>query len=234
MGIFDLLTGNKSEYYVTRSALDEAQDEEVSRGAVYKLVQNILDHGLDGKGPVKSAVEVAEDARDSTTSVEEAIDKVIRKGYIGGAAGGFATSLGGFITMPVALPVNVLEFYLQATRLVGAIAHLRGYDTEDPHIRTAILLALVGSDADAILNKAGVAVGTGAVTNLAMGQLPKPALMLVNKAVGFQLLKSVGEKGLSKLGRGIPLAGGLVGAGVDTYMMKQIADTARKEFPQLG
>ena len=234
MGIFDLLTGNKSEYYVTRSALDEAQDEEVSRGAVYKLVQNILDHGLDGKGPVKSAVEVAEDARDSTTSVEEAIDKVIRKGYIGGAAGGFATSLGGFITMPVALPVNVLEFYLQATRLVGAIAHLRGYDTEDPHIRTAILLALVGSDADAILSKAGVAVGTGAVTNLAMGQLPKPALMLVNKAVGFQLLKSVGEKGLSKLGRGIPLAGGLVGAGVDTYMMKQIADTARKEFPQIG
>ena len=234
MGIFDLLTGNKSEYYVTRSALDEAQDEEVSRGAVYKLVQNILDHGLDGKGPVKSAVEVAEDARDSTTSVEEAIDKVIRKGYFGGAAGGFATSLGGFITMPVALPVNVLEFYLQATRLVGAIAHLRGYDTEDPHIRTAILLALVGSDADAILSKAGVAVGTGAVTNLAMGQLPKPALMLVNKAVGFQLLKSVGEKGLSKLGRGIPLAGGLVGAGVDTYMMKQIADTARKEFPQIG
>ena len=234
MGIFDLLTGNKSEYYVTRSALDEAQDEEVSRGAVYKLVQSILDHGLDGKGPVKSAVEVAEDARDSTESVDDAIDKVIRKGYIGGAAGGFATSLGGFITMPVALPVNVLEFYLQATRLVGAIAHLRGYDTEDPHIRTAILLSLVGSDADAILSKAGVAVGTNQVSNLAMRQLPKPALMLVNKAVGFQLLKSVGEKGLSKLGRGIPLAGGLVGAGVDTYMMKQIADTARTEFPQLG
>ena len=234
MGIFDLLSGNKSEYYVTRSALDEAQDEEVSRGAVYKMVQNILDHGLDGKGPVKSAVEVAEDARDSTESVEDAIEKVIRKGYIGGAAGGFVTSLGGFVTMPVALPVNVLEFYLQATRLVGAIAHLRGYDTEDPHIRTAILLSLVGSDADAILSKAGVATGTGAVTHLAMGQLPKPALMLVNKAVGFQLLKSVGEKGLSKLGRGIPLAGGLVGAGVDTYMMKQIADTARKEFPHTG
>lgn len=234
MGIFDLLTGNKSEYYVTRSALDEAQDEDTDRGAVYKLVQNILDHGLDGTGPVKSAVEVAEDARDSTESLEEAIDKVIRKGYIGGAAGGFVTSLGGFVTMPVALPVNVLEFYLQATRLVGAIAHLRGYDTEDPHIRTAILLALVGSDADAILSKAGVATGTGAVTNLAMGQLPKPALMLVNKAVGFQLLKSVGEKGLSKLGRGIPLAGGFVGAGVDTYMMKKIADTAREEFPQIG
>ncbi len=234
MGIFDLLTGNKSEYYVTRSALDEAQDGDAERGAVYKLVQNILDHGLDGKGPVKSAVEVAEDARDSTESVEDAIEKVVRSGYIGGAAGGFVTSLGGFVTMPVALPVNVLEFYLQATRMVGAIAHLRGYDTEDPHIRTAILLALVGSDADAILSKAGVAVGTGAVSNLAMGQLPKPALMLVNKAVGFQLLKSVGEKGLSKLGRGIPLAGGLVGAGVDAYMMKQIADTARKEFPQIG
>jgi hypothetical protein len=30
--------------------------------------------------------------------------------------------VGGFITLPVALPVNVLEFYVQATRMVGAIA----------------------------------------------------------------------------------------------------------------
>lgn len=234
MGIFDLLSGNKSEYYVTRSALDEAQDDDDDRGAVYKLVQSILDHGLDGKGPVKAATEVAEEARDSTSSIEEAVDKVIRKSYIGGAAGGFLTSLGGFITMPVALPVNVLEFYLQATRMAGAVAHLRGYDTEDPKIRTAILLALVGSNAEEILSKAGVAVGGGVVSSLALARLPKPALMMVNKAVGFQLLKSIGEKSLSKLGRGVPLAGGLVGAGVDTYMMKQIASGARKEFPQTG
>jgi hypothetical protein len=38
---------------------------------------------------------------------------------------------------------------------------------------------------------------------------------------------------LSKLGRGVPLAGGVVGAALDGYLMKQIADHARREFPPL-
>ena len=36
-----------------------------------------------------------------------------------GAASGFVTSLGGFITVPVALPLNVLGFYLIATRMTA-------------------------------------------------------------------------------------------------------------------
>jgi hypothetical protein len=40
--------------------------------------------------------------------------------------------------MPVALPANVAEFYLIATRMVAAIADVRGYDVTDPQIRTAV------------------------------------------------------------------------------------------------
>ena len=56
------------------------------------------------------------------------------------AAGGFVTSVGGFITLPVALPANVLGFYLLATRMTAAVASLRGYDITrraDPHGRPA-------------------------------------------------------------------------------------------------
>ena len=71
--------------------------------------------------------------------------------------------------MPIALPANVLEFYVQATRMVGAIATLRGYDVQDPRIRTAVLLTLVGSKSDDVLKKAGMATGGGRVTSLALG-----------------------------------------------------------------
>ena len=37
--------------------------------------------------------------------------------------------------MPVAVPVNVAEFYVQATRMVGGIATLRGYDLAEPEVR---------------------------------------------------------------------------------------------------
>ena len=133
--------------------------------------------------------------------------------------------------MPVSLPVNVAEFYLQAVRMVGSIATLRGYDISEPRVRTAVLLTLVGSDADEVLKKAGMATGGSRVTSYALKGLPPAALMVVNKAVGFRLMRGVSEKVLSRFGRGIPLAGGLVGGGIDGYMMKKIADHAMKEFP---
>ena len=149
-----------------------------------------------------------------------------------GSIGGFLTGLGGFVTMPVSLPVNVAEFYLQAVRMVGGIATLRGHDIDDPRVRTAILLTLVGSDADAVLKKAGMtSAASGAVTSYALKGLPPAALMIVNKAVGFRLMRGVSEKLLSRFGRGLPVAGGLLGGGIDGFMMKKIADHAMKEFP---
>jgi hypothetical protein len=133
--------------------------------------------------------------------------------------------------LPVALPLNVLEFYTIATRMVGAIATLRGYDVSRPEIRSAVLLTLVGADADDLLRKAGV-IKTGRLSDLAAQRLPGPVLMVVNKAVGFRLLATVGKKGLSRFGRGVPLLGGLLGAGLDGLLLKTIADHARREFPQ--
>jgi hypothetical protein len=137
------------------------------------------------------------------------------------------------VTMPVALPANVVEFYVGATRMVAAIATLRGYDVTDAQVRTAVLLTLVGSDADEVLAKAGLTGGTGKVVALVGQQLPPAALLMVNKAIGFRLLRGLGEKAFARLGRGIPLAGGVVGGGIDVWMMKRIADHALTEFPQL-
>lgn len=231
MGLFDLFKPKRDEVKETRSALDAAKDPAVDDGAVNRLVQTLLNVGLDGNGPIDSAKQVADEALKSEGSTEDAIKKVARKHMMGGAAGGFATGLGGFVTMPVALPVNVFEFYVQATRMVGAIASLRGYDLSEPQIRTAVALTLVGSHSDEVLKKAGMTTGAGRVTAIALKQMPPTAMMIINKAIGFRLMRGVGEKALSKLGRGIPLAGGFVGAGLDGYMMKKIADQAFEEFP---
>lgn len=237
MGMFDLLRQQEATA-TTRSALEQA-DEHDDQGAVTRLVQSLLAVGLDGAGPLDSATDVAEKARrsvaasgrDAALTDERAIDAVVASHVKGGRIGGFVTGLGGFVTMPIALPANVFEFYVQATRMVGAIATLRGYDITEPRVRTAVLLALIGSKADDVLTKAGLATGGSRVTSLALRRLPPAALLVVNKAVGFRLIRGVGERVLSRLGRGIPLAGGLVGAGIDGYMMGRIADHARQEFP---
>ncbi|PUA81270.1 EcsC family protein [Nocardioides currus] len=235
MGLIDLFKPQREQIKETRSALEAANDPDVDEGtanqAINRVMDMLLDIGLDGRGPIRSAGQVASAAKKEQSSREEAIKAIARGTMSRGAVGGFVTGVGGFVTLPVALPANVLEFYVQATRMVGAIAILRGYDVTEPRIRTAVLLTLVGSKSDEVLKKAGMATGGGRITSLALRNLPPAALMVVNKAVGFRLLRGVGTKVLSRFGRVVPVAGGFMGAGIDAYMMKKIADHAMKEFP---
>ena len=231
MGIKDLIPGRGD---TNRSALDAADDPRDDPGAVDRLLDLLVDVGLEGRGPVGSVREVADQAlRKAGGDRDKAIAALARRSTVAGGIGGFVTGLGGFVTMPVSLPVNVAEFYLQAVRMVGGIATLRGYDVDEPRVRTAILLTMVGSDADDVLRKAGITTAGSRVTSYALQGLPPAALMIVNKAVGFRLMRGVSEKMLSRLGSGVPLAGGLVGGGIDGFMMKKIADHAMKEFPAL-
>lgn len=234
MGLFDLLTGNRRDVSMTRRALDEAEDPTGDDHAITRLIQQVLALGIEGRGPFASAVAVADKARARQGSTEAAIDAVVGTHLRGGAAGGFVTSLGGFVTMIAAVPANVLEFYVQATRMVAGIAHLRGYDVHDPRIRTAVLLTLVGSNSANILAKAGISLGGGTLSQLATRSLPKAAAMVLEKAIGFRILRGVGERAFSRLGKAIPLAGGVIGAGIDWAMMRGIAEQARHEFPQVA
>ena len=213
--------------------VDDSATADGTASAATRMIERLLDVGIDGKGPFDSAQRIADVAMAEHSGAERAIDAMVRSHLKLAAAGGFVTSLGGFVTMPIALPANVLGFYLVATRMVAGIASARGYVLRKPEVRSAVLLALVGADADDLLKKLSPlpGVSTGRLANLAVQRLPGPALMAVNKAVGFRLLSQVGRKSLTRFGKAVPLVGGVVGAGVDTFLLKRIADHARQEFP---
>jgi len=194
-----------------------------------RVIERLMDVGIDGKGPFVSARKVAEVARVRHLDPEGAIDAMVRSHLRLAAANGFVTGVGGFVLMPIALPANVVGFYLVATRMVAGVAATRGYDISQPAVRSAVLLALVGADADDLLGKAGY-VGTGRLVNLAAQQLPGPVLMAIHKGVAFRLLSQIGRSSLPRLGRSVPLAGGFVGAGLDSYLLNRIAVHARGEF----
>lgn len=189
----------------------------------------VLDTGLDGLGPIRSAVRVAEAALGDADDSEQAIETLVRDHLALGAVGGFVTGVGGYVTLPVALSVNLAEFYLVATRMVGAIAVVRGYDVRQPEVRTAVLLTLVASRSDEVLNKEGF--GAGTLSRIGLRLMPPGALMLVNKAIFFRLLRRVNKRLFWNLGRGMPLLGGGTGAVLDSWMMARIAGQALVEFP---
>ena len=201
-----------------------------AQARVERLLRTLLDVGVDGRGPFQGAVQLAGRLEVGSVSLEDAVGRNVGLHTRLAAASGFLTGLGGFITLPVAMPANVAGFYVLATRMVATTAVVRGYDVDRPGVRTGVLLSLVGSEATDLLRRSGVHV-TGPVTEAVLSRLSGPTLMVVNKAVGFRIMVSLGERSLSRLGRALPLAGGLIGAGLDTLMLRGIAAEADRRFP---
>lgn len=220
----------------------KSQDPELARaveesGVTAKtanaLVGKLMDVGIDGLGPLDSVARVVDEALEKKSNDgEKAINTIVRTHIRMSAVGGFVTGLGGIFTLAVSLPANIIEFYVLATRMVGSIATIRGYDLTRPEVRAAVLLTLVGADSQDLLAKAGVA-GTGRLASVAMQRLPKAAVMVINKGVGFRLATQMGARSLSRFTRAVPVAGGAIGAGLDSFLMNRIADQARVEFPAL-
>ncbi|WP_338751587.1 hypothetical protein [Janibacter alittae] len=219
----------------SRPALEQARDPQEqagANGAVVHLVQQLLDVGIEGCGRFDSAVAVGDAALlKSGGNAERAIDRIVADHIKLAGASGFITNLGGFATMVVALPANVFGFYVLATRMAAAVAHVRGHDLARGEVRSAALLSLVGADAQDLLAKAGMAVPSGRLAGFASQQLSGPALMMVNKAVGFRILSRTGRGVFARFGKAVPLVGGAVGAGMDVWLLKQLADHVREEFP---
>lgn len=225
MGLFGI---GKDEDPEAAAVVD---DSGVAAKTANALVGKLMDVGIDGLGPLDSVAHVVKQAmKEKQGDAEKAITDIVRTHVKMGAAGGFLTGVGGFVTMLASMPANIAGFYVLATRMVGSIAQIRGYDLARPEVRAAVLLTLVGADSQDLLAKAGV-TGSGRLAQVAMGRLPKAAVMVINKGVGFKLATQLGSKTLSRFTRFVPIVGGGIGAGVDGYLMSKIADHAREEFP---
>ena len=237
MGRFDRLRPQDQRVRQTASPPAAGRDNETDdldgtdHAASARPVQLLLAIGIDGQWPLASAVELADAARTSSLTTEEAVARVARTTIIRGAAGGFITGVGGFSAMPVALPVNVVEFYVQAARMVSAIATLRGHDVGDFQVRRAVLQTLIRTQSESELVKAVSAKRGSALTRPLSRLLPSGARLVVNKGIGFGLLRAMAERFFGRFGRGVPFIGGIVVATRDGWMMRRIAEQAMIEFP---
>lgn len=194
-------------------------------------VRTVLDHAIDGFGPMKSAVSTA-DAKlvDNLGDVEKAIRGLIRLHT--GLAGvqGFVTNLGGIAAIAIAVPTNVLGVTLVQCHLVAGVAHLRGYDLEDPRVRNAILTCMLGEETvDELVRRKKL---PSSPMTLATSPVHDPELdRLVAAEVTTELFgKVAGRRVATLVGRRIPLLGGGVGAASDGMSTYQIGTYAAKEL----
>jgi len=196
-----------------------------------RLVAQVVEFGIQGLGPLSTAVQTAEEHLVTAGGDREAaVQRLIATHVRLAAATGFVTGLGGIATLPVTVPAAMAGLYIIATRMTAGVAHLRGYDIETDEVRSGILVALLGSAGAAVLRNTGIQIGQQS-TAAALQRLPGRVLTELNKRVGYRLVAKAGERGLVNLTKLVPLVGGPIGAAVDGVSCKTIAGYAMRTFP---
>ena len=195
------------------------------------VLRQILEVAIDGYQRFPGAEQVAESKLircegDAQLAVDAVIDQHIRLAGVQG----FATGLGGLVTLPVSLPANLTGIAIVQARMVAAIAHLRGYDLDDPRVRTAVITCLLGEEgiADRIkkssLVSSPMAIATAPVFD------PELDRQVSGEVVGELIARISGKKMALTVTRRIPLLGGVVGGGVDGWSTYRVGQYAHKSL----
>lgn len=204
---------------------------EISPGLTASFVREALKHAIEGIGPFPPAAKAAEaQLREQKGNVERGIHEVIENHVRYAGAQGFVTNLGGLVTAAIAMPTNITGLALIECRMIAGIAHLRGYDLDDPRVRNAVLVCMLGEET---------------VTDLVKKKkLPAPPMALatapsydpgldvtVSGIVAADLITKVaGKRIATSVGRRVPVVGGVVGAGADGFHAWRIGRYADREL----
>lgn len=203
--------------------------------AAGNLLRRVLTVAIEGYSPLPPAKESAANQLRKHQDAEAAIDSLINLHVTMAGAQGFVTNIGGVITALVALPANMAGVAVLQARLVATIAHLRGYDINDPRVRTAIAMCLVGDDLDKSLGDAGLpssplVVATAPVFDAQLDQ------KISDRVAADLLARITGKRVVVAMTKRVPVLGGGVGAAFDgwdtltvgRYAKAQLVDRRRR------
>jgi hypothetical protein len=204
---------------------------ELAPGLTASFVWEALDRAISGVGPLPPAAKAAEaQLREQRGNVDRGIHEVIENHVRYAGAQGFVTNLGGLITVAVAIPVNITGLALIQCRMIAGIAHLRGYDLDDPRVRNAILVCMLGEESvNTLVRKKKLPAPPMA---LATAPAFDPDLdKVISAEVASELITRVAGKRVAvAVARRVPVVGGLVGLTADAYQTWRIGRYADREL----
>ena len=111
----------------------------------------------------------------------------------------------------------------------AAIAKMGGYDVNSDQVQTLVYMCLTGTTIADIVKETGIQIGEKSLT-AAIKKIPGAVLTKINQKMGFRFLTKFGEKGVINLGKLVPIAGGLIGGGVDIASTIVISRNAIRMF----
>src|SRR6266436_5722971 len=99
---------------------------------------------VSGGPSVHGAKTLAEKCIKKAGAREAAIDVLISRQIRKAGLAGFVTGLGGIITVPISIPTNLATVLFIQTRMIAAIAHMRGFDIQSGQVKPLVFGCMTG------------------------------------------------------------------------------------------
>lgn len=195
------------------------------------FLREALHRAIDGVGPLPSAADAAErQLREHKGRPQRAVRAIVDDHVRYAGAQGMLTSVGGAFTAMVTIPTNITGLALIQLRMVAAIAHLRGYDLEDPRVHNALLACLLGEEkVDALVRARKIPAPPMALATAPQHD-PEIAKVLSAEVTSELVTRVAGKRAAVAVVRRVPVVGGVVGMGVDGFATYRIGRYASGEL----
>lgn len=208
----------------------QEQEEPLSEAKAGKILDAIYEKALNGIPMVSRSVdEIVDDYLSHHDTPKAAARSLARWQVAKCGTSGFLSGLGGIISLPVTIPANIGSVMYVQMRMIAAIAKMGGYDVNSDQVQTLVYMCLTGTTITDIVKETGIQIGTKSLT-AAIKKIPGAALTKINQKIGFRFITKFGEKGAINLGKMVPIAGGLIGGGVDIASTIVISRNAIRMF----
>lgn len=206
------------------------KNEILSQENVMSILDTCYTKALDGIPKVSKPVDVlAEEYLQKNKNVQKAAQALINAQQVKSATSGFITSLGGLITLPVAVPANITSVLYVQMRMVAAIAYMGGYDLQSDKVQTFVYACLLGNSLNDVLKGTGVKFGQKLATN-SIQKISGETIVKINQKIGMRFITKFGETGVINLGKAVPLVGGLIGAVLTFLQQRPLALRPQNSF----
>lgn len=163
-------------------------------------------------------------------SNDELSKKIIsRRSLKAGGIGGIC-NLGGLITMPITMPVDLYYCFKIQARMVLAIAYIYGWNIHDEDTATDILLVMGGTAGINALSKAGIKVGQEFAKKAVKKFVTREVMKKINRILSRKIITKAGEKSLTSFTKLVPIVGAPIGFAFNYLGTRGIGKVAFKFY----
>ncbi|MDR2950308.1 MAG: EcsC family protein [Prevotella sp.] len=197
--------------------MSKQQNTQINKGLMAKTLDWAYSKAINGFTGVDSAYDLGNSYLQQNGTLEQQVDSLIKWQVAKAATSGFVTGLGGVMTMPLTVPANIASVIYVQIRMIAAIAYMGGYDIRDDRVKSLVYICMVGNGAKELLKDMSVKAGEKLLTKTI-------------EKVSIKLTSKIGEKGVTSLGKAVPVLGGVVGGSFDAVTTRVVGKVAKKIF----